>query len=631
MKRLTAIAILLLAVFLAGKAFVLPQDVPDRPALQSFGQLPVIEGGRLKPLDSLARNLLLACSGKQSIRLPSGDQQTPSAKIPAIRFLADLALSPAQAAQYPVFRVDDPDLLSIFGHQGKDVRFYSFAELEDFFPEIERQTGLVPEEPAMRTRYHRALLRLRQNLFHYQKLQSSFVAATADLAPSAEQAYLRLAEIAPAGMAAIAKASRQETIDREQSGEFLALADRFRAMAENGDLRLVPPLEGAADLQRWQNNGLATLAVTRAPVLDAVPLLYARLSDAWRAEKHIVFNAVLQDLHQAIETRYPEHRQKIALEYFYNHLQPFLVSLELYLLVFLVAFVSFLGWTKILQRAAFHVLLLATLLHTLGLVLRVYLSGYAPVTNLYSSAIFVGWGAVLFCGGLEAVFRNGLGSIAAAIIGFCTLIIAHNLALSGGVDTMEQMRAVLDSNFWLSTHVTTITIGYSATFVAGILALLYVFLGLATRQLTASTAASLDRMVYGISCFALFFSFVGTVLGGIWADQSWGRFWGWDPKENGALMIVLWVALALHAKRIRMVSRRGFMLLAIGGNIVTSWSWFGTNMLGVGLHSYGFMDQAFYWLLAFWGSQAFFILLGNLDERFWRSRGNAAPAQLPVN
>ncbi len=621
MKQSTAFLLLLLAAFLAGKAFVLPRDVPGRPALQSFGQLPVIEGGRLKPLDSLARNTLLAFSGKQSIRLPAGDRQTSSSKISAIRFLADLALSPAEASQYAVFRVDDPDLLSIFGHQGKDVRFYSFAELRTFFPEIDRQTALIPDEPAMRTRYHRALLRLRQNLLLYQKLQASFVAATADLTSSAEQAYLRLAEIAPAGMAAIAKVDHLESIAREQASEFLALADRFRAMAENGDLRLVPPVEGAADLQLWQNNGLATLAVTRAPVLDPIPLLYARLSDAWRAQKYDSFNAVLLELHQTIEKRYPEHRQKISLEYFYNHLQPFLVSLELYLLVFLVTFVSFLGWTKILQRTAFLVLILAALLHTLGLVLRVYLSGYAPVTNLYSSAVFVGWGAVLFCGGLEAVFRNGLGSIAAAIIGFCTLIIAHNLAISGGVDTMEQMRAVLDSNFWLSTHVTTITIGYSATFVAGILALLYVFLGLATRQLTASTAVALDRMVYGISCFALFFSFVGTVLGGIWADQSWGRFWGWDPKENGALMIVLWVALALHARRIRMVSQRGFMLLAIGGNIVTSWSWFGTNMLGVGLHSYGFMDQAFYWLLAFWGSQALFILLGNLDQRFWRSRG----------
>jgi ABC-type transport system involved in cytochrome c biogenesis permease subunit len=91
-----------------------------------------------------------------------------------------------------------------------------------------------------------------------------------------------------------------------------------------------------------------------------------------------------------------------------------------------------------------------------------------------------------------------------------------------------------------------------------------------------------------VLCFAIFFSFIGTVLGGLWADDSWGRFWGWDPKENGALMIVLWNAAVLHARWDRLVGQRGFALFAIAGNIITAWSWFGTNQLGIGLHSYGF-------------------------------------------
>ena len=114
---------------------------------------------------------------------------------------------------------------------------------------------------------------------------------------------------------------------------------------------------------------------------------------------------------------------------------------------------------------------------------------------------------------------------------------------------------------------------------------------------------ALAKMVYGIVCFATLFSFVGTVLGGIWADQSWGRFWGWDPKENGALIIVIWNALILHARWGGMVRERGLMVLAIGGNIVTAWSWFGVNMLGIGLHSYGFTDAAFRWLIFFGATQ----------------------------
>ena len=188
---------------------------------------------------------------------------------------------------------------------------------------------------------------------------------------------------------------------------------------------------------------------------------------------------------------------------------------------------------------------------------------------------------------LERIYRVGIGSIVAALAGFVTLMIAHNLALGG--DTMEMLRAVLDTNFWLATHVVVVTLGYASTFAAGLLAIIYIFVGVFTpllrvplgqRAALASAAGrdasprrplpgqagrlgeaslpakgdsitigkALSKMVYGIVCFATLFSFVGTVLGGIWADQSWGRFWGWDPKENGALLIVLWNAIILHAR-----------------------------------------------------------------------------------
>src|SRR5690606_36261745 len=139
-----------------------------------------------------------------------------------------------------------------------------------------------------------------------------------------------------------------------------------------------------------------------------------------------------------------------------------------------------------------------------------------------------------------------IGTVAGGLIGFCTLLIDHHLSLSG--DTLEMMRAVLDSNFWLATHVIVIAIGYSATFLAGFLAIIYILRGVFTRSLDRATSDSLSRMVYGIVCFATLLSLVGTSLGGIWADQSWGRFWGWDPKENGALIIVMWSAIILHAR-----------------------------------------------------------------------------------
>jgi ABC-type transport system involved in cytochrome c biogenesis permease subunit len=151
------------------------------------------------------------------------------------------------------------------------------------------------------------------------------------------------------------------------------------------------------------------------------------------------------------------------------------------------------------------------------------------------------------------------------------------------------MQAVLDTQFWLATHVVCISLGYTATFVAGFLALGYIAYAL-TPFRQERVLKSLTAMTYGTLCFAILLSFVGTVLGGLWADDSWGRFWGWDPKENGALIIVLWNALVLHARWGGMVADRGLAILAIGGNIATAWSWFGVNELGVGLHSYGFTE-----------------------------------------
>ena len=128
---------------------------------------------------------------------------------------------------------------------------------------------------------------------------------------------------------------------------------------------------------------------------------------------------------------------------------------------------------------------------------------------------------------------------------------------------------------------------------------------------------STGRLIFGIVCFALLLSFVGTVLGGLWADDSWGRFWGWDPKENGALMIVLWNAIILHARLGGFLKARGLAILALGGNIITAWSWFGVNQLGVGLHSYGAVSGITFWLLVFCTSQLLFIIVGSLPHRFW--------------
>jgi ABC-type transport system involved in cytochrome c biogenesis permease subunit len=145
--------------------------------------------------------------------------------------------------------------------------------------------------------------------------------------------------------------------------------------------------------------------------------------------------------------------------------------------------------------------------------------------------------------------------------------------------------------------------------VAGFLALIYIVRGVFTKTLDEATGKSLARMIYGIVCFATLFSFVGTILGGIWADQSWGRFWGWDPKENGALLIVLWLMWALHGRIAGQFSPFAFATVMALLNIVVALAWVGVNLLSVGLHSYGFTDTAADGLVAFCALEAAFVAL----------------------
>ncbi len=366
---------------------------------------------------------------------------------------------------------------------------------------------------------------------------------------------------------------------------------------------LVPPPVGAT---RWR-----TAATSRD---------WKALLAAYRNGNAELFNSTLKGYRAVLQSGHPAVLDKLGFEVFYNRLGAFMKSAELYLLVFILSLFGWLFRKEGLLGAARTLMACAFVPHTFAIVARVFLSGYPPVTNLYSSAIFIGWGAVLLGLIMETAFRKrsaGMGNLVGGIAGFATLLIAHFLAGDG--DTLEQMRAVLDTRFWLTTHVITISLGYMATFVAGTIGVFYIFSGLFSRRLDPETEEGLYRMMYGITCFALLFSFVGTVLGGLWADDSWGRFWGWDPKENGALLIVLWTAIMLHARYGKMVGHRGFAVMAVGGNIVTAWSWFGVNQLGVGLHSYGFTQSTTFWLLIFVLSQFAVVLLGLVPSRHWKS------------
>jgi ABC-type transport system involved in cytochrome c biogenesis permease subunit len=137
--------------------------------------------------------------------------------------------------------------------------------------------------------------------------------------------------------------------------------------------------------------------------------------------------------------------------------------------------------------------------------------------------------------------------------------------------------------------VLTITLGYAAGLLSAFLAFIYLLMrGLGLDDGDKDIRRSLTRAVYGMICLTLFLSLVGTVLGGVWANDSWGRFWGWDPKENGALLIVLWTLSILHARLGGYIREWGLHFAAVFTGAVVTFSWWHVNFLGVGLHNYGF-------------------------------------------
>ncbi len=557
----------------------------------AFGRLPVLEGGRVKPVDSVARNALLVLRGAQAFR-HEGRSVGPD------EWLLDVLFRPEVADRQPIFQIDDPEVLGLMALPQKERRF-SFATLAPHIQEIERQAQAADRlEAQQRTRFQGAVLNLYNRIYLYFRLKNTMqIAGSPGL----------LIELASAGDPA--------ALQRHAALSSLAF---FRP--------LLPPPGAGPDA--WRSTGEALRAVAGG-VADPALAQWGRLGVAWAAQDPASFDRAVAELSASAAGAAGrlDAVGKVHHEVLFNRAQPFYSGMAIYVLAFLLAAASWLRWPDVLRPAAYGLLVAGAIVHTLGLVSRVVLQGRPPVTNLYSSAVFVGWGVVILGVLLERMYRKGFATAVAGAAGFASLIVAHHLAGDG--DTMEMMRAVLDSNFWLATHVITITIGYSGMFLAGAIAIGWAVREHAAKARDPATSRALSAMVYGVICFALFFSFLGTVLGGIWADQSWGRFWGWDPKENGALLIVLWNAIVLHARWGGYVRERGIMAMAIFGNVITALSWFGVNMLGVGLHSYGFMDKAFWALAGFCGSQLALMGLALLPRRFWRPAAERAEAGSP--
>ena len=409
---------------------------------------------------------------------------------------------------------------------------------------------------------------------------------------------------------------------------------RYENLSEIAYPLIIPPAPGQPR-QGWSNAGTNLMDAVVSGAVSEPIMDYARMASAFNADKPAEFNRAISDYRVWLRSNgLTSALEAGGQEFFFNHSQPFFVSMVTCVAALILGCLYLDQFVP--DRAALRFLPARPglrLLHLRPGVPHVFAGPPARDQSLFLRHLHrLGGGALRHFSGTHLPGRHRPGLRRTHRLHHPEHCPSSGLAGPldlGRGDTMEMLRAVLDTNLWLSTHVVVVTLGYASMFVAGLLAIIYIVRGFFTRSLTPELGRTLARMVYGIVCFATLFSFVGTILGGIWADQSWGRFWGWDPKENGALLIVLWNAMILHARWGGLIKERGLMAMAVFGNIVTSFSWFGVNMLGIGLHSYGFMDAAFRWLMFFDATQVALIILALTPQRHWASFKAAAPPPPP--
>tara|TARA_B100000676_G_scaffold307959_1_gene367609 strand:- start:18 stop:1418 length:1401 start_codon:yes stop_codon:yes gene_type:complete len=282
----------------------------------------------------------------------------------------------------------------------------------------------------------------------------------------------------------------------------------------------------------------------------------------------------------------------------YNQSNLFFWSLIFYILtlISLLTLAIFRLYSNNLKLIPIILFIIGFLYHLSGIIIRITILERPPVSTLYESIIFVGLITVLFSIILEIIKKDHLSLFIGSVSGIILHYISFGYAADG--DTLGVLVAVLNSNFWLATHVTTITTGYGATVICSLIGHLYLIKAVFNPNNKAQLKTIYNNML-AMTFIALFFTMFGTILGGIWGDQSWGRFWGWDPKENGALLIVMWLLMMIHLKISGMAKAEGYALGLVLANITVALAWFGVNLLSVGLHSYGFTEGVAFNLFAF--------------------------------
>jgi cytochrome c-type biogenesis protein CcsB len=385
---------------------------------------------------------------------------------------------------------------------------------------------------------------------------------------------------------------QQKEVPRELK-EAESLGTRMEAfghLMDNSAFAIVPPVPGA-DSDRWavptpENDAYDQTAYKAA--MDKLSLM----AQAYTAGNGFDFSVnaallrkALRELNAAV---YPTDSM-LQLEYTYNHLRAFMWAVCIYAVAFVVLLVANArkGKAKVLTGIGLTLAVAGVVTHATGIALRCIIAGRPPVTNMFESVVWVSFGVIAFAFIFLIRYRALTYLLAALPVSLACLLLVQQLPVAMP-ESIDPLVPVLRSNYWLTIHVLTITLSYAAFALAmgfGHI-VLYRFI---RDPMKAAEDATIHFWLYRILQLGVILLATGTILGGVWANYSWGRFWGWDPKETWALIALLCYIFVLHGRVVGWWDQFGLALASVVCFCAVVMTWYGVNfILGKGLHSYGF-------------------------------------------
>ncbi|MFZ3231061.1 MAG: cytochrome c biogenesis protein CcsA [Pseudobdellovibrio sp.] len=515
-----------LSQFLVCLLLIMSSAISFAKTGDAIRNLPVQDSGRIKPFDTFAKETLEVIYGKKSYK---HDENSES--IEAQWVVMTWMLSPESWASRPLFEVKFIEVLDKLG-LSKDKKYFTGEELfknEKFANAMQELTDKRETKEKL-TPYFQALQRIENQFIIFREIANGRML---HVLPSKDSdKWISVAELP------------------------LDMQPAFMEISKN----VAQYLGSLTDKSKVEEAGKK---------LDESVLAFQQRAHDYAPEKYTF-------------------TEKVKTEVLYNDIHPFRWAYIFYLLTALALLFIWIRHLKKGMAIAWTFLTIGFLIHTAGFVFRVYLAERPPVSNMYETVIWASWGAVLFSIVLELNYRFKILLLGGSLVGLFALVLA-DFAPAILDPSIQPLEAVLRSNYWLVVHVMTITISYAAFMLAfglGDLGLAYMVMG---EEKHREAIQMLTTGVYRAMQIGVAFLTPGIILGGIWADYSWGRFWGWDPKETWALIVLLGYIVVLHARLVGWLKNFGMLASGVITFSLVIMAWYGVNfVLGAGLHSYGF-------------------------------------------